>query len=338
MTVEQKSKSVSLDDENEQVKITDFTTTDKDIHGYFAGLNESDDMDEKLEQALKIGVIAAKNIDTAGHVHFFQKEANKISSNIDQKINDILGENGIVADIVTKTFGADGNLVKDILSPNKEGSPLQIAVQEITTRVHTDIEDLTRALQINKGKAKEAERGTQKGKEFEQYLDELLGEIAQKHGDSVRWTAEEPGIITDSDKGDYVYDIKELKKRIVWEAKNYGTKLSETDINEYLDLAIKNRDADYAILVSRNVEALKKDIGWFKELSDKKLVISLGTKTNSDELHPEILHIAYRWARAKLLQVILRNGGFDPTFVKDKIIVMQEKLKDLDRIQSQCEV
>ena len=328
-----KPKYVSLDDE--KVSISNYTTTDSDIYDFF-DKDESNDLDEKFEQALKIGVIGAKNIDTAGHVHFFQKEANKISAEIDQKINDILGENGIVADIVTKTFGVDGKLVNDLLNPKKEGPPLQLAVHEIKTSVHTDIEDLTSALQVNKGKAEEADRGTQKGKAFEDYLEELLGEIAKIHGDSVRPTGTEAGMRTDCDKGDFVYDIKELNKRIVWEAKKYNTRLTEPKINDYLDEAIENREADYGILVSRNVEALNKDIGWFKELSDKKLVIALGTKNNDPELHPEILHIAYRWARAKLRQDTLQSGGFDPTFVNDKIIVLQEKLKDLESIKGQC--
>ena len=335
MAVEQKSKSISLDDN--QVKITDFTTTDKDIHGYFAGLNESDDMDEKFEYALKIGAVAAKNIETAGHVHFFQKEANKISSDIVQKINDIFGEKGIVADIVTKTFGADGNLVKDILSPNKEGSPLQIAVQEISTRVHTDIEDLTNALQINKGKAEEAQRGTQKGVVFEKYCEPMLAEIAKMNGDDVRPTGTDEGSITGCKIGDFVYDIKELKKRISWEAKDYGSDLKKKKIDLNLDVGIKNREADYGILVSKYVEALPPDYGWFKELTNKKLVIALGTQTNDSELHPELLHIAYRWARARLHQETLQNGSFDPTFVQGKIKVLQEKLKKFKTIKLKCE-
>jgi len=329
-----KPKYVSL--EETQVSISNYSTTDKDIHGYFAGLNESDDMDEKFEQALKIGVIAAKNIDTAGYVHFFQKEANKISSNIDQKIEDILGENGIVADIVTKTFGVDGNLVKDFLNPNKEGSPLQLAVHEITSRVHTDIDDLTTALQDKNAKAEEAQRGTQKGTEFEKYCEPLLAEIAKMNGDDVRATGHEEGAMSGRIIGDFVYDIKELKKRISWEAKEYRTKLTKKKIDENLDDGIKNREADYGILVSKYVEALPPDYGWFKELTDKKLVIALGTLTNDPELHPELLHIAYRWARAKLLQATLQNGSFNPTFVQDKIKVLQEKLKKFKSIKLQC--
>ena len=326
-----KPKYVSLDDN--QVSISNYTTTDKDIHSYFANLSESDDMDEKFEHALKIGVVAANAVNTTHDLHIVENKFNVLDSSFHKTMDEIFGDNGRFSKLIAEHFGEDGQLLKDFLNPHKEGSPLQLTVKEFTAR----IEELKNLVSKNKGREEEAERGTQKGTEFEHYCDPLLQKIAQIHGDSVTWTANDPGIITDCDKGDFVYDIKELNKRIVWEAKNYGTKLSETKINEYLDLAIENREGDYGILVSRNVEALKDDIGWFKELTDKKLVIALGTKTNDPELHHEILHIAYRWARAKLLQDTLRNGGFDPTFVKDKITVLQEKLKALSSIQKQCE-
>jgi len=336
MATVHKSKYVNLEDT--QVSISNYTTTDKDIHGYFVNMTESEDLDIAFEHALKIGVIAAKNIDTAGYVHFFEKQADKINARIDEKIEELLGEDGQVSDIVTKIFGVDGQLVHEYLDPYREGSPLQKAVHAIHAGVHTDFEDLKNILGVKDGKEEEADRGTQKGKVFENDCEPLLEEIAQMHGDDVRATGEEVGVRTDRKSGDFVYDIKELKKRITWEVKDYKrSDLQMTDINEYLDDAIKNREAHYGILVSKYVESLPKKIGWFKEISDKKLVIALGTKTNSDELHPEILHIAYRWARAKLLRDIVQNSNFDPTLVQAKIKVLQEKLQALSSIQTQCD-
>src|SRR3989304_10029123 len=149
-----KPKYVSVDDT--KVTISNFTTTDKDIHSYFANMSESEDLDKAFEHALKIGVVAAKTINTAGHVHFFEKEANKISSGIDQKIDDIFSENGQVSEIITKIFGVDGQLVNDYLNPHKEGSPLQQAVHAIHTEVHTGFEDLKNVIGVNKGKAEQA--------------------------------------------------------------------------------------------------------------------------------------------------------------------------------------
>ena len=324
-----KPRYVSVDDK--QVSISNFTTLDKDIHSYFADMSESDDMDKKFEHALKVGVVAARTIETVGNVDYVEKEFNKLSVAINQKMQEAFGENGQVSGIITKNFGEDGQLLKEYLNPHKEGSPLQITLKEI----HTRLEDLKNVLGINKGKAEEAQKGTQKGKEFEKYCEPLFAEIAKMHGDDVRATGEEVGTITDSKKGDFVYDIKELKKRISWETKEYLTKLSKKEIDENLDEGIKNREADYGILVSRHVEALPPDYGWFKELTDKKLVIALGTE-NDEKMHTELLHIAYRWARAKLLQDTLQNGGFDPTFVQAKIKVLQDKLKKFQSIKVQC--
>lgn len=325
-----KPRYVSVDDK--QVSISNFTTLDKDIHSYFANMSESDDMDKKFEHALKVGVVAARTIDTVGNVDYVEKEFNKLSVAIHQKMEEAFGENGQVSGIITENFGEDGQLLKEYLNPHKEGSPLQLTLKEI----HTKIEDLKNVLGIDKGKEEEAKRGTQKGTKFEKYCEPLFAEIAKMHGDDVRPTGTEAGSMTDSKKGDFVYDIKELKKRISWEAKEYGSSLSKKTIDENLDLGIKNREADYGILVSKHVEALPRDYGWFKELTDKKLVIALGTE-NDEYMHTEILHIAYRWARSKLLQDTLQNGKFDPTFVQDKIKVLQEKLKKFKSIKLQCE-
>ncbi len=329
MAIVSKSKHVFVDDN--QISIKDFTTTDKDIHSYFANMPESEDIDKKFEHALKVGVVAAKTIDTAGNVDYVEKEFNKLISGLHQMMEEVFGDNGKFSKLLNENFGEDGQLLKDYLNPHKEGSPLQLTLKEFTTR----IEELKTLIGINKGKEEAEKKSTQKGTKFEEYCEPLLEEIARMHDDDVIPTGSVVGKITDSKKGDFVYTVKELNKKIVWEIKNYTTKLSMKDINKNLDLGIENREADYSILVSKNVETLPGNIGWFKELSDKKLVCALGDH-DDDGLHTEILHIAYRWARTKLLQESLKNVEVDATFVQDKITKVQEKLKKFSSIKRQC--
>jgi len=188
-------------------------------------------------------------------------------------------------------------------------------------------------LGVKEGKEEAEEKSTKKGTKFEDYCQPILEEIARMHGDDVIPTGTTKGKVTNSKKGDFVYTIKELNKKIVWEAKNYSSKLSMEDIDENLDIGIENREADYGILVSKNVDALPRPIGWFKELTDKKLVCALG---ENDELHTEILHIAYKWARQKLLQESTKNAKFNPTLIRDKITIVQKKLDKLSKIKTQC--
>jgi len=324
-----KPKHVSVDDK--QVSITDFTTTDKDIHSYFANMPESEDLDKKFEHALKVGVVAAKTIDTAGNVDYVEKKFNVLDASFHQKIEEIFGDNGKFSELLNENFGEDGQLLKDYLNPHKDGSPLNETVKEFTAR----IEELKALLGIKIGKDEAEEKSTQKGAKFEDYCEPLLEEIARMHDDDVQATGTVAGKITNCKKGDFVYGIKELNKKIVWETKNYSTKLSMTDINENLNIGIENREADYGILVSRSVDALPKNIGWFKEISDKKLVCAIGDH-DDDEIHAEILHIAYRWARAKLLQSSTKNAKFDPRVVQEKIITVHEKLKKFSSIKRQC--
>jgi len=322
-----KRKHVFVDDN--QVSIKDFTTTDKDIHSYFANMSESEDIDKKFEHALKVGVVAAKTIDTVGNVDYVEKQFNILNSSFQQKIDEIFGEKGKFSELLNSQFGEDGQLLKDFLNPHKEGSPLQLTVHEFTTR----LEELKNVLGVKEGKDEAEEKSTKKGTKFEDYCQPLLEEIARMHDDEVVPTGTTTGKVTDSKKGDFVYTIKELNKKIVWEAKNYSSKLSMEDIHENLDIGIENREADYGILVSKNVKALPGDIGWFKELSDKKLVCALG---ENDELHTEILHIAYKWARQKLLQKSTKNAKFNSTLIRDKITIVQKKLNKLSSIKRQC--
>jgi len=322
-----KSKHVFVDDK--QVSINDFTTTDRDIYSYFANMSESEDLDKKFIQALKVGVVAAKTIDTVGNVDYVEKQFNILDSSFKQKIDEIFGEKGKFSEILNENFGEDGQLLKDYLNPHKEGSPLQLTVKEVTTR----IEELKTLLGIKIGKDEAEEKSTKKGTKFEDDCEPLLEEIAKMHGDDVIRTGTKKGKVTDANKGDFVYTIKELNKKIVWEAKNYSSKLSMEEIQKNLDGGIENREADYGILVSKTLQALPRSIGWFKELSDKKLVCALG---DNDQLHAEILHIAYRWARAKLLQEATKNAKFDATLVRDKINNVQKNLKKLASIKRQC--
>ena len=56
-----------------QVIVKNFLTQDYDIVSYFQNLEESDNLGQKLENALKIGIVAMKSIGVAGNVDFVEK-------------------------------------------------------------------------------------------------------------------------------------------------------------------------------------------------------------------------------------------------------------------------
>ena len=65
---------------------------------------------------------------------------------------------------------------------------------------------------------KQKKKDTQKGFDFEDYCEPILEEIAKVHGDTVEKTGDDTGEI--DDKGDFVWTVTDLDKKIVIEMKD----------------------------------------------------------------------------------------------------------------------
>jgi len=328
MATETKPRHVTVDDR--QVTINDFTTSERDIHSYFANLPESEDLDKKLEYALKVGVIAAKTIETAGNVDYVEKEFNKIAAGFSQGIEEVFGDKGRFSQLLVEQFGEDGLLLKEYLNPDKDGSPFNLFLKAFTAK----IEELKILVLREKVKEEVENNTTKKGDRFEEYVEPLLGEIARIHSDGIEPTGKKHGKVGVF-AGDFVQTVNELNKKIVWETKNYSTRLSMSDIHDNLDRGMENREADYGILVSHSVDALPKEVGWFKPLPDNKLVVALCDHEDC-ELHNEFLHIAYKWARAQLLIASSKKSKINSKFIQEKTVNILQSMKQLTTIKARC--
>jgi hypothetical protein len=122
-------------------------------------------------------------------------------------------------------------------------------IEDSNNRFFTELKE---ALGIKAGKATEAEKGTEKGREFETILYNYVAQVARSLGDSTDNVRSVAGSIERCKTGDYVITLSELSaapgQRIVVEAKKMqGYKLKEA-IAE-LKEAKENRDAVVGILV-----------------------------------------------------------------------------------------
>ena len=112
-----------------------------------------------------------------------------------------------------------------------------------------------------------------KGREFEDEFDELIRPIARPFSDTVEKTGDTPGLLGKSKKGDFVVGIAHRKDlNIVFEVKDRGN-VSLHEIRREMDEAMKNRNACYGIFVSKSVECLPAECGWFNEYDGKYVVI-----------------------------------------------------------------
>ncbi len=332
-----------------------FTISDEEILDLLSVYDEKK-RETMIYKALRIGLIALKDINTIGNVDYVEKEFQKFKVDIDKEFNTFkeefqkkleetdeliqkklnenfdpkigimpqvmeryLGEGGKMSDlfdeknntsavskikqILSDYFDTDASRVVKLLDPNNPGSPLNAFKKELTDRLIA-IEKEIKAKESSKEATKiEAEKGTQKGLEFEDLAFGEIEKIASVLGDTCLPTGTEIGQILDSKLGDIIVIINSSQTRgatlkIVFEAKDKGMYLS-TLLDE-MEGAKKNRNAQYAVGILSGKDMLKdvnEKIGTFRDYSNNKTICIL-----DKEIYDSIaLEVAYKLARTKLL-------------------------------------
>jgi hypothetical protein len=330
--------------DNHTLTIREFTVTDQDVISFFRDFKELPELREKFEKVLKMGVVVTKTVDIAEKIDYVEKEFNKLDTKFEGSLNSMLedlttkseimfGDEGKFSTLLEEHFGKDGQVVKNIFDPYKEGTPLYNLRKEIKT----EIEGLKEQFGINKGIEQFKQKTTHKGFDFEIYCENILADIVRVNGDNLEKTSTKPGKLLKNKTGDYVVTFgNNVGKKLVIELKDIDKQLSVAEIQKELEEAKENRNSDFAIFVVRHVESIPKSTGWFAEYNGANLVCALGSKDGNDNLHEEILCIAYKWAKSKLFVESLRDKKIDPAFVNRQIEVVKNKLKILDGIATHC--
>lgn len=317
---------VDLDVKHGKLIIKNLETADNDIVEYFKkqkdGLRQ-----ERFVSALRTGVIALKSGQTSENVDFVKKEfenlKHKFVVTLDTTIQDI-------ANSVEEHFGENGIIVKDIFDPNREGSPLN----QLRNEMRNELSGLRQDLGIKEAEDEIKNKTTLKGADFEEICYEILGKAAKINGDLLEDTTGVTGKLKACKKGDYVLTLSDCKKKITFDAKDVGS-ISATKIKEVLEGAIENREASYAILVVKSPDAVPKSIGAFNEIGDNMLVCAIG---NGDEvtIHDELLLMALRYAKIRVLSQSANNKHVDASFIQEKIGNIRQKIGKLRSSKADC--
>jgi hypothetical protein len=330
--------------DKKKMLVKDFETEDNEIVSFFKDYEERPkEIKEKFENTLKVGVVAVKTIGVAEKIDYIQKEFNEldnkfkdtftdVTEELDEKLEGMFGEEGTFSELLEEHFGEDGKIVKELFDPNKEGTPLYNLKSEIENK----IEDLKEKLGIKEKEEEIKSKTTLKGFDFENYCETILSKIARIYGDTLEKTGTKQGKVKLSKKGDFVLTLGHSdKKKIVLELKD-GGRFSLNEIQRTMEEAIKNREAVYGIFVVKNTESLPESVGWFNEYNGNQLVCALGNKESDGMLHEEILYIAYKWAKLKILLEALKEKKLDASFVTEKVNTIKNKLEEFKAIRIQC--
>jgi len=159
---------------------------------------------------------------------------------------------GRLRELLGRYFDGDGSQLATLLDPTRRGSPLYQFRTEMSDEFRRLNERLEALEDARKARAQERARGTAKGADFEDALEERLGTIARGLGDLVERTGAEGGDAMTSKKGDLVITIDPTRTRgtslrIVVEAKDRSMPL--TRMTKELADARVNRSAAVALAV-----------------------------------------------------------------------------------------
>src|SRR5687767_2182460 len=159
---------------------------------------------------------------------------------------------GRLNELMGKYFDGDGSRLAQLLDPTRVGSPLHQFRGEVTDEFRRLSERITALEEAKRARAEERAKGTAKGGDFEDALEERLGTMARGLGDLVELCGTEGGDAMLSKKGDLVITIDPTRTRgsslrIVVEAKDRSMPLNRMT-NELAE-ARANRSAAVALAV-----------------------------------------------------------------------------------------
>jgi hypothetical protein len=179
--------------------------------------------------------------------------------------------------------------------------------------------------------AAEAERGTAKGRTYEESVFEALDAISVGQGDDCDAVGDVPGV--GGKKGDVVVALDACagpaRGRIVFEAKN--ARLSKKQALAELDEAMRARDADYGIFVVPSADKLPAKTSDLREFGGDKLFVVF----DPDEGGRISLEVAYKLARARVLMARGDAAGIDPAAVRSEVERALGAMEDVRRVKSQ---
>ena len=245
---------------------------------------------------------------------FGDGSATSVQNRVREAVADVLVKSR--EDLLKQFSAADGNnpladFKAGTIRVLKAAEERQHETQQRLLHQMAELEKQLQALRLEKEKLEEVEaereRGSAKGRTFEEAVAEVVDRIALAQGD----VAEAVGDVKEATGkvGDVVVGIDACngpaRGRIVFEAKDRKSLSAPTAFKE-LDSAIGERSADFAVMVVPSEDRLPAKLQPLREYNGDKLLVALDP--DGDSLG---LELAYRLARARVVMKRSDSEGID---------------------------
>ena len=304
---------------------------------------------EFVERARKVADRLDQKVDEAfgpddGHVtkalerHF----GDESSVAVQHRVRALLAEVGTqMREDLRKQFTSDSQdnpivaIQRATLGVMKQSSDQQnehlraMAEQLQATRV--ELAELRAEKQRREEVSAEADRGTAKGRTYEEAVFEALDTIALAQGDVCDSVGDVRGV--GGRKGDVLVELDACagpaRGSIVFEAKN--SRIPKKQALAELDEAMTTRDADFGVFVVPGVEKLPAKAHTIREYNGNKLFVVFDPEDGS------LLELdaAYKIARARVLMARAEGTALDPDAIRTEVERALGHLEDVRKIKSQ---
>jgi hypothetical protein len=224
----------------------------------------------------------------------------------------------------------------DLSNPESPLSPLRDDWQREFGQVRRQIEDFRKEMAEGKAAAsaaaKEAEKGTRKGRTYQETVFDALAPIAQAFGDSIEAMWDTPAE-NGAKRGDIIITIHErnagIEPRIVLDPKDGAVGL--TKITQVLAEAREARRAKVGIGVYSYAEHMPRGYAPFESLGGCDFVVLL----DKDAMDDSALKLAYRFARWQALQGSASEGlTIDAAGVRQDLEEARKLLRKISDLKS----
>jgi hypothetical protein len=304
---------------------------------------------EFTEKAGKVAELFGERVDEVfgpenGHL---AKEFEKLFSDgsaasVQNRIRELLTETLAKSreDLVRQFSSADGsNPLADFkqgtIERLKQAEERQHRDQQVLLARVSELDKQLQALRLEKEKLEELEeereRGTAKGRTFEELVAEAVDALAVALGDDAEAVGDVKG--STGKTGDVVVAIDAAcgpaRGRVVFEAKD--RKLSKPKALEELDRAMSQRDADFAVLVVPGEDEVPARMHPLREYNGDKLIVTLDPEEGSRLA----LELGYRLARARVLMTQASAEDVDVAAIRDTVERALQAMEDVRRVKSQ---
>jgi hypothetical protein len=339
-----------------KIRIKDSTTVN------LLNLIEVGERPKLIERAIIIGLQVLQAQNTTSRVDFVKSEFDKIKTDIDaemeklfskdgvltSQLSEFLGPKGELAKSLEQHFGEDGTIVTKILNPTDSNAPLG----RFMTQLHKELdpsqegsafydmkkciddrfEKLTVDIRVAEAKQnateEEREKGTAKGRDWQDYVYDTLNLLARPLEDEVVPVGDVSGPI--GKVGDIVIKINSkdtggIPQSIVVECKDTSVTIKgKNSFLKELDEAKTNRSSLYAIGAIRD-EFVPDAVGTFRRFDGGKIICGV-----PEEGATISLEVAYKVARDELIMRLQQKDiCAKPEDIIPKITSIKSQLENL---------